>query len=1086
MMACSSIDSSMAAHHAKCREVVPMNRFAITAICLLLIQFCPLANRPAQAADDPRKFIDALRERRYLDTAAEYLDQLAAGPNLASDTKKIVGYEQAMVLIDTAAMERDPQSRDEKLAQAQAKLKDFLASAGDHELAPSARDRLANILRYRAGNVAARVQNASPDAVAVRKQAQALYAEARTVFQDSAKRLRTQLDALPKGESQREQREQLGGQWLGASLNVGRTAFDMALVEAPQSEERTRLLTEAAKQCGKLYEDFPQRLAGLTARYYEGRCDEELGDPKQAIEAYNNLIVDLPDGDSAFRLLKTQALRQAVALWLSDKDFAMAAEKSAAWAKSARGAELQDADWLALKLLSAKALQGLAGTLPSGDEKAAGYLNDARALTLEVLKSKHPDFQPQAGTLLTQLGRAGEETHQKAAPPATGKKLVLPAGGKQMQLTAQTKETVSPAEKDAADLKTFDAAYDKASEAADDIKTAQLEINFAQQDKTADPKQIAELKATVELKREESLAYCQRAINLADEKTDPEKLSLIRYLLCYFQYAKGNYDDAAVIGETMIKKTPKATNARDAARIALAALDAAYRQRKAADEDVAFESAKLLDLISYIIKAWPDDPVAGAASELLVNVYTVNGQYDKASEALSHLAENSPARTEAQLKYGQALWAKYLKAAQQAREQKAATGAEFDDPKTKQELDALSQQAKAALEQGLASLRQMNDVSERAMLAVISLAQLYENGSQAEKAIALLEDPKIGPLTLVQHKHPSTQGEGMAAEIYKTALRSYIDSEPQQLDKATAALDALEKIYAQDPQGSAKLTQLLVGIAVDLKQQLEELARQGDRARQARLTKAFDKFLSRIPQRSGTADFKTLSWVAATYDSLAGGLATGGKPAPEADSYYRQAIKAYEEIQTRAKSDANFIPADRLLGVKRNVAVDYRSVGDYEKSLAILSQMLKEKPTLLPVQVEAARTLQARGAAGDPTYFVKAIEGDGGTIWGWGKLAVQTSRDPRFRDIFHEARYNLTVSRKRFAEASDKPDVKSVAFQKAENDIRNTRQFDPTLGGEKWRPQYETLLKEIQTGLSKEPIGLPGLDATPTPSTEKK
>jgi tetratricopeptide (TPR) repeat protein len=866
----------------------------------------------------------------------------------------------------------------------------------------------------------------------------------------------------------------------------------MALLEAPQSEERKKLLTEASEQCSKLYENYPQRLAGLTARLYEGRCYEELDDPKQAVEAYNNVINDLPDGDTTFRALKTQALKRAVDLWLQDKEYEKAVDKSAAWAKTARGTELFDPDWLALKLSSAKALIGLAATLPTSDGKVAGYRADAKALALDLLKSKNSEFQGPAGGLLTQIGRAADANDTVSAKkvPTTGKKALIGApGGKQIQLTAETHESSSaPYAAAAAEIKTFDAAFEKASEAEDDIKTTQLEISFAQQEKP-DAKQIADLKAAAEKKYDEAFAFCQRAIALSDDKTDLEKLNHLRYLLCYFHYSKGNYDDAVVIGETVAKKHPKATNARDAARVALASLDAVYRQRKAAGEDVAFESAELQNLIDYIIKTWPDDPVAGAASEILVNVYTTGGDYEKALAALERLPENSPARVEAQLRYGQSLWAKYLRTVQQNREAKAAAGdpsstnTPFEDPKVQQELDALLKQAQDALERGVAGLRKLNDVSDRAMLATVSLTQLYENGSKADKAITLLEDAKIGPLTLVKRKHPSTQTQGMAAEIYKTALRSYIDAEPQQIDKATAALDALEKIYAEDPQGPAKLTQMLVSIAVDLKQQLEELARQGDRDRQARLTKAFDKFLSRIPERGATADFKILNWVGATYENLAGGLNTGGKLVPGADGYYRQAIKAYEDIISRAKADPNFAPPERMPAVKRNLAVDYRNVGEYEKAISVLAELLKEMPLLLPVQVEAARTYQARGAQ-DPTFYVRAIEGgdkpETANIWGWSKLSVQTSRDQRFRDIFHEARYNLAFCRKRFAEASDKPEVKKVAFQKAKYDIRNTMQFDATLGGDKWKPQYESLLKEIQTGLSEEPIGLQALDEKST------
>ena len=69
------------------------------------------------AADDSRKFVDALRERKYFDTAAEYLDALAAKPGLPADVARTIGYQQALVLIDSAAYERAPGERDEKLAE---------------------------------------------------------------------------------------------------------------------------------------------------------------------------------------------------------------------------------------------------------------------------------------------------------------------------------------------------------------------------------------------------------------------------------------------------------------------------------------------------------------------------------------------------------------------------------------------------------------------------------------------------------------------------------------------------------------------------------------------------------------------------------------------------------------------------------------------------------------------------------------------------------------------------------------------------------------------------------------------------------
>ena len=172
---------------------------------------------------------------------------------------------------------------------------------------------------------------------------------------------------------------------------------------------------------------------------------------------------------------------------------------------------------------------------------------------------------------------------------------------------------------------------------------------------------------------------------------------------------------------------------------------------------------------------------------------------------------------EAEIRLGSALWTKYLRRMQELHNQKsAATGnaapsSGLDDPKMKADLGTLIDQAQKSLEHGLAGLAKSDEPNLSAVLAAIPLTQLYVNQSMDNKAVALLENAKYGPLTLLAKKDPATQTEAVAAEIYKVALRAYIGADPQQLDKATAALNGLEKIYGADPAAEAKLTQLLIG-----------------------------------------------------------------------------------------------------------------------------------------------------------------------------------------------------------------------------------------------------------------------------------
>ncbi|HEY2882443.1 MAG TPA: hypothetical protein VGJ15_08420, partial [Pirellulales bacterium] len=709
-----------------------------------------------------------------------------------------------------------------------------------------------------------------------------------------------------------------------------------------------------------------------------------------------------------------------------DRNYAAIVEKAVAWAKSAKGDELKDSDWLAVKLSTAKALKEVAAASTKKDSKTASQLRDARQLATDVAKSPNTEFQAPAQELLAALGPgdAGSSTVAGNADlKGTGNKSqggTTRAGnsGTVENTAVKTGEGDVPAEATA-----FDAAYEKASDAATEIETAQAELGFAQQDKPQDAEKIKQLNAKLEAKRGEAFDRCREAVALATDKSDAEKLNFIRYLLCYFHYSKANYYDSALLGEFLVKRYPDSHWARPASKVALVAFNALYNQNKqAGDADLSFESAHIVDLADDVIRQWPDQPEAATALEMLISFNVEGDNFAKAATALSRLPADSPSRGEAEIRFGRALWSKYVRGSQQLREQQAAaakgeqTPSPLDEATAKQNLDALQKQARESLEHGIGIARKTKLINDRTVLGALALIQLYANASDDNAALALLEDPTLGPLTLLKKENPATKVEGVPEEIYKSALRAYIGAEPQQLDKAAAMMDALEKLYTGDSAASARLTQLLVNVAYELQQQLDDLNRRGETDKASHVIKAFDKFLSRIPAQTANADFKTLNWVASTYENLAAGVnatgsaGTGGKATSEkppaklstdAEQYVRMALKAYDQIFAKAKDDPNFIPADKLVGVKLRMAMANRSVGEFDKATTTFSEILKDKPNLLPAQIEAARTYQLRGAAEKPDYYVAAIKGGRGpdeSIWGWGQIAIKTMRNPKYRD----------------------------------------------------------------------------------------
>jgi hypothetical protein len=148
----------------------------------------------------------------------------------------------------------------------------------------------------------------------------------------------------------------------------------------------------------------------------------------------------------------------------------------------------------------------------------------------------------------------------------------------------------------------------------------------------------------------------------------------------------------------------------------------------------------------------------------------------------------------------------------------------------------------------------------------------------------------------------------------------------------------------------------------------------------------------------------------------------------------------------------------------------------------MFSSVLKERETSLAVQQAAAYTYQSRGQAEGSEWFERAIHGGHKLrstghkrIWGWLKISQVAARAARtnqkYRDTFFEARYN--VSRCRYLAAMKSTGaVRQNGLAKAKQSIHSVLQLYPKMGGEHWRSEFDTLLKDIQKASGEEPVGL--------------
>lgn len=1026
----------------------------------------------APAAEPAREFLEKLRERGYYDTALEYLDTVQNNPAI----KPTLQYEKGTTLIEASRVSRDAAIREKQLDEAQANLSDFLKSIPPtNPLSSSAQKQIGNLLVERARIVAERGRKKSDKAEMAK--ALELYKEAAKSFDTTQATIATEIKKIPpkvddKDVELKERQEQLRIDYLQTLLLGAAIKEEMADAIPKESKEYKDTLTAAAKEYGEIYDKYRTRLAGLYARMYQGRCFQKIGNDKEALSYFTELLEE-PEAADEVRTLKTKTLLLAVKSWASptEKKYAEAIAKGAAWIEKVRPNESKESDWLELRLNVAKAMKAYADEKKATDAKLANG-NIAEARKLATFVSKVPgDTQKEAKELLVQLG------------------------------------VEKPGEKSALQPKNFAEAFEGGKESLDAMRVAQQvmatvpsRLKVEKDAKILEDlkKQLEDAQKNVGTNQADAARLFNAALALATPETDTAQINLVQYYLCYLGYLSGRYYDAAIIGEFVAQRYPESPGARQCAKIAMAAyvkLFADFQKEERAKgtpdaeilKSAEFESDSVVKICEYITKKWPDQPEAEEALNTLIPFMISTGQLAKAEAYLEKIPAESGNRGSAELKTGQAMWAEYLKGMQKTREwEKDGLPAGTDLPAFKKELVDLKARAQKTLENGVARMKKDGVPNPTFASAMLSLAQIYVDTNQPAKAIAELEDPKVGPLTLVSKNDESVSRAGMAEETLKVALRSYIGS-LQSADKAQAdallkkaklVMDDLKKRVGTDAESQDKLVRIYIGIARDLEGQIK-LAETP--AAKTALSKGFETFLEQVGAE--TNEFNVLNWVAETFYGMGEAFNEGVKgPAPaEARKYYEKANTQFNAILTKGAAQKGFYDPKLEVLLRMRTANCKRKLGDCTGAIKDFEQILKANPMMVNVQVEAARTYQECGLnAGDPKLYFRAIMGGetkvtGKTepiIWGWGLIGRKTANNAQFKETFIEARYNLAVCRYRIGKLEKNAAKQKEYYEGTERDIKNVSIVDREYGGENWKPKFDTLARDVQRDLKKKQEGV--------------
>jgi len=391
------------------------------------------------------------------------------------------------------------------------------------------------------------------------------------------------------------------------------------------------------------------------------------------------------------------------------------------------------------------------------------------------------------------------------------------------------------------------------------------------------------------------------------------------------------------------------------------------------------------------------------------------------------------------------------------------------------DLAHLCSQAETMLVRGLQA-QSAGTVDAAVAAAALSLAQLYVETRRPAESLTLLEHPQHGPLTLIAKGDSLAEQPGFTEEAYKTALRAYIGALPTAsqpddiIAKSGQIMEGMKKRLGDTPEGRKRLIAIYVGLAKDLESQLQRAEPDVKRA----LAKGFETFLWQLSE--GATELNVLHWVGETLLGLGASFGEGHSPDAQAQTYYERSAATFQKILEKFPLDD---PLKTQIRLRRAAAL--RGMQDFETAAKTLEQILLEKPLLLSVQVEAARTYQQWAATpGQADRYEQAILGAAphpatqrNTVWGWAKIAQTTASYAQFKETFQEARYNLAVCRYNRAQSQQGPE-RDQTLEAAERDIDVTQRLYG-LGDEERTRQYDALLKLIQTSRGKPADGLRAL-----------
>lgn len=981
-----------------------------------------------------RRLLAKLSERGYHDTALALLDRLAEDPDLTAAFREMLPLRRVAEKIALVRFDPDFEKRQRIYAEARREIDQLLSRQPESTLAAEAALQR-GVLLLEEGRLARLVAVSQPAGRAAALFSDAVEAlvgpgvavTAQSAFQREQESVEKKLASyrgrrIVGREEQmvrdrlEERRKELRGRAVQVYLLAAEAGAERARCFKTGSADWRKALKKAIESYHELSQQQHARAAGLWAKVEEGRACLEIGERDRGLALLVE-VLNLPASEPLIERLQTRAVAASLEAWLATPttaDDAGFGERLRQQVLSLGPRDMLDADALAAKVRAAELLKRRATSIAASDKRQqARLLEDARTLATDVARANR-EHAAEARSVLASIDRRGAEAAERY--------------GQSLAAMIERAEAI--------------VGQLRALPSNDLRKEA-----------------ISALRVAHEVAGQE----------LSEEGDNRQQQYLqLSYQLATVLYEARRYHEAAVLGEHLLIAAPNEPVSRQAATIALASWQALQQQPNGSWGRQAIR--QVTRLAKTIMRQWPRETESTAAAMLAIDLAAAAHDMDAVEGLLSGLDEQASKRAAIILRGGVALW-------HDSQQQSAA------------EKKHLEQRAITWLDEGLSlvstaeSLEQ--DVLSVAVAAAVARCSILLDSQvvEAEHLERLLMHPVWGPWPQLRFPSPALPQQLLESGL-TVCLRGFVALDNNAM--AAAALASLVEYCDGKREAMIRLagTAATIGqqVFVEVQESADYAQHRGDVGEL--LESQLDLLSDLLEVAQGPASPRAVVvWAAVTLRQLGSSSRPLNRIVSEGSrkTFLERAVKTTKQLLPDAAGQ-------QQTALRLQLAAVLAELQQWEESLIEIGQVLVDEKTArsVAVQRQAAELLEAAGRQATDAVMArqrfqeaaigrKQAHPEGTAVfWGWGGLASRVSNRAfggddeaakRLREIYFEARLHLAACRLAWAGYESSPQARQQRLQQAAADIKIEARLHPELGGDALRPQFESLLDEIEEKL---------------------